>query len=265
MKKRFLLSLVIMLSILICGIITANAADFIMINGTVSISDAPLNSTLITAAYDENNALLGCKMYENEGNYDEDLDISKAHSVRAFLWDMNTLKPFSSGNDVLVVYFSATNTTENLAKNIHAKAGGDLIEILPVQPYTSAVLNYNDSDSRANTEINTDSRPEILTRITDIDQYNTIIIGYPIWWGSVPPVVRTFLDSYDLSGKTIMPFCTSGGSGISGSMAKIRELCPNSTVTAGLDRRTETDIENWLTNTGFYTRLTPKQADDFPE
>lgn len=160
----------------------------------------------------------------------------------------------NNGSRAVVVYFSATGNTETLAKKIAAAADADSFEILPETAYTSADLNYNNDNSRANREINGDERPAIQSLNVDFSQYDTVIIGYPIWWGQCPPVVRTFLANTDLSGKTIMPFCTSGSSGISGSLAKIRELAPNSTVTEGFrgtGATTESQITSWLTQNGF--------------
>lgn len=174
-----------------------------------------------------------------------------------------TPTPEEPGNtnhaNALVVYFSATGNTRTLAEKIAAAAESELYEIIPVEPYTSADLNYNTDSSRANRELNTDARPEIETMDIEIAAYDVIMLGYPIWWGQCPPPVRTFLDTYDLSGKTIMPFCTSGSSGISGSLQKIQELSPNSTVTEGFrgtGATTEEQITEWFYEDGF----TPQKA-----
>ena len=265
--KYFISTFLIIIFNIISLSISVYASDLIMTNGTISLENAPDNKSLIVAAYDENNMLLGCEIYESEntitGNYAEDMreEMSRAHSIKAFIWDTKTLTPISdeNNNDVLIVYFSRTNTTEALANNIHAKIGGDLIEIYPVEPYSDI---YQECSERAQEEIALDARPEILTRINNIDQYDTILVGYPIWRNTVPPVVRTFLDSYDLTGKTIMPFCTHGGSGISGSMAKIRELCSGSNITSGLDSSTETSIDNWLKENGFDQGSNPAEPDE---
>ena len=129
-----------------------------------------------------------------------------------------------------------------------------MAEIIPAEPYTSADLNYNDNSCRANQELNSDARPAIEPLEVDVSQYDVILLGYPIWWGQCPPVVRTFLDSYDLSGKTILPFCTSGSTGISGSLSKIRELAPDSTVTDGFRGTSSTgtaQIDEWLRDNHF--------------
>lgn len=126
---------------------------------------------------------------------------------------------------VLVAYFSATNTTEGVAEYVADSLGADLYEIVPEDPYTDADLNYNDDNSRTTIEMNDPSfRPAISGSVEDMEQYEIVFIGYPIWWGDAPRIVSTFMESYDFSGKTIVPFCTSGSSGISSSAANLEEL-----------------------------------------
>lgn len=133
----------------------------------------------------------------------------------------------SATGESVVIYFSATGNTERVAGYIQEITGSDIIEIIPADEYTSADLNYSDDDCRANQEQNYDSaRPEIANEI-DVDSYDTIYLGFPIWWGDVPKIILTFLDTYDLSGKTVIPFCTSGGSGISTSMNTLRNYNQN--------------------------------------
>ena len=118
--------------------------------------------------------------------------------------------------NTLIVYFSATNNTENIANHIKTTLGddADLFEIVPETPYTSADLNYN-TDCRANREQNdANARPAISGSVENMKQYDVIFLGYPIWWGQAPKIMYTFLESYDLNGKTVVPFCTSGSSGI---------------------------------------------------
>ena len=125
-----------------------------------------------------------------------------------------------NGNSV-VIYFSATGTTEKIAKRIAKEANSDIIEIIPKEEYKSEDLNYN-SDCRANREQNDDkARPEIKNKI-DISEYDTIYLGYPIWWGTNPKIILTLLDTYDFTGKVIIPFCTSGSTDISGSVSDLR-------------------------------------------
>ncbi len=160
----------------------------------------------------------------------------------------------------LVVYFSATGNTKSLAEKIAAVAEADLVEIVPAEPYTSEDLNYNNNNCRANLEMNDDSaRPAISNTIQNIDSYDTIMLGYPIWWGTMPKIINTFLDTYDLSGKTIMPFCTSGSSGISSSVSVIESICTNSTVTDGFRGSasvSDSQIKEWLDNNN-YAKATP--------
>lgn len=119
---------------------------------------------------------------------------------------------------VLVAYFSATNTTEGVAKNLADGLGADIYKIVPETPYTDADLNYNDNNSRSTIEMNNpNSRPVISGLLENMDQYNVVFLGYPIWWGEAPKIINTFVEAYDLSGKTIIPFCTSGSSGIGNS------------------------------------------------
>ncbi len=126
---------------------------------------------------------------------------------------------------VLVVYFSATGNTEKVAGYIAEVTGGTLYEITPAEPYTSADLNYSDSSSRSTREQNDDSaRPAISGSVENMEQYDTLYLGYPIWWGEAPKIIYTFLETYDLSGKTIIPFCTSGSSGIGSSATHLHSL-----------------------------------------
>lgn len=151
---------------------------------------------------------------------------------------------------MLVVYFSATGNTESLAQTIAEVTGADIYEIVPEDPYTSEDLDYTNDDCRANQEMNDpDARPAIAGSVENMDEYDTILLGYPIWWGTMPRIINTFLDSYDMSGKTIMPFCTSGGTGITTSVSDIRDICTDSEVTDGLKGSASTgqaDIEKWL-------------------
>ena len=120
---------------------------------------------------------------------------------------------------VLIAYFSATNNTGGVANHIKAILGGsaDLYEIVPETPYTSADLNYN-TDCRANREQNDDAaRPAISGSVENMGDYDVIFLGYPIWWGKAPKIIHTFLESYDFTGKTIVPFCTSASSGYNDS------------------------------------------------
>ena len=127
----------------------------------------------------------------------------------------------------LVAYFSASGVTERAAKEIAGAVDADLYEILPAQPYTDADLDWTDKKSRSTAEMNDPAcRPEIAGTVENMEQYDTVFIGFPIWWYVEPRIVDTFLESYDFSGKTVIPFATSGGSGIGGAEKSLREHCP---------------------------------------
>ena len=127
----------------------------------------------------------------------------------------------AEGGKVLVAYFSATGNTKGIAEQIAGLTGGDLYEIIPAEPYTDEDLDYSDSQSRASLEMDDpDARPEISSEAISISEYAALYLGYPIWHGQAPRILSTFAESYDFDGLTIIPFCTSGGSGI-GSSAEI--------------------------------------------
>ena len=125
---------------------------------------------------------------------------------------------------ILVVYFSATGTTRGVAEKLAEGLGCDLYEIVPAEPYTDADLNYNDSQSRTSIETDDPScRPAIAGELPDLAPYDTVLIGYPIWWGDVPRIVSNFVESVDLTDKTIAVFFTSGSSGLGNSMKHLEE------------------------------------------
>jgi flavodoxin len=132
---------------------------------------------------------------------------------------------------VLVAYFSRTGNTETLAKIVRETTGGDLLPITASLPYPA---DYNECLKRATQEQADNARPSFSTPPENMASYEVIFIGYPIWLGTTPLIIRSFLEAYDFSGKTLIPFCTHGGSGIAGSAAVIRELCPGSRILEGL-------------------------------
>ena len=123
----------------------------------------------------------------------------------------------------LVAYFSATGTTMEAASKLAKAAHADLHEIVPAVPYTPADLNWRDKKSRSTLEMeDKSSRPAIANMVENMDQYDTVFVGYPIWWYIAPTIINTFLEQYDLTGKTIVPFFTSGGSGAGETMRYLR-------------------------------------------
>lgn len=135
---------------------------------------------------------------------------------------------------ILVAYFSATGTTEGVAEQIAEGLSCNLYEITPQDPYTDADLNYSDTNSRTTSEMNDENaRPAISGSVSDMAQYDVVFLGYPIWWGEAPRIISTFLESYDFTGKTIVPFCTSGSSGISSSVSSLKPLASGATWLEG--------------------------------
>ena len=137
-------------------------------------------------------------------------------------------------SNVLVAFFSASGETARLAKTLADTVKGDLYEIQPGVPYSSADLNWNNQASRSSVEMNDKTaRPVIKNRVEDMTSYDVIFIGFPIWWYEAPRIIQTFLESYDLSGKTIVPFATSGGSGMGKTSDILRKSCPDAKVLSG--------------------------------
>ena len=162
--------------------------------------------------------------------------------------------PSPSGEaKVLVAYFSGTGTTRTVAQNIAAALGSNvatLHEIVPQTPYTAADLDYTNSNCRAVREQNTaDARPAISGSVENMEQYDIVFLGYPIWNNDAPRIIYTFLENEEFNGKTIIPFCTSGGSGISGSLSGIQPLAPNSNWLSGQrfsGNASQSVVENWI-------------------
>ena len=159
-------------------------------------------------------------------------------------------EPAADHKEVLVVYFSATGTTRGVAERIAKVTDADIYEIVPAEPYTSDDLNWNDKNSRTTHEQNDkSSRPEIAGDRISLEGYTTIYIGFPIWWGEEPRIMDTFVESYDFTGITLIPFCTSGGSGIGRSGPNMEALAGTGTWLEGARHSgniSEADIEAWI-------------------
>ena len=137
----------------------------------------------------------------------------------------------STGSSILVVYFSTDDTIRAAAYTVADTLSADLFEIQPVEPYTADDVNYHNSQSRTSIEQNDpQARPAIAVLPEDLNGYDTIILGYPIWWGQAPRILYTFMEIVDLSGKTIIPFCTSGSSGVGSSASNLQKLTGESTA-----------------------------------
>ena len=158
------------------------------------------------------------------------------------------------GGRVLVAYFSCTGNTEKVAGYVAEALGVSPYEIVPETPYTSADLNYSDSSTRATREQNNpNARPGIFGKVENMDQYDIIFLGYPIWWGQAPKIMYTFVESYDLSGKTIVPFCTSGSSGIGSSAVNLSKSAPDAEWLSGnrfSGSATKESVAKWIDGLG---------------
>lgn len=146
----------------------------------------------------------------------------------------NTDNQDVQNHKALVAYFSATGTTKGVAEHIANGLNADIYEIVPEEPYTDADLDYNDNNSRTTIEMNDpDARPAISGSVENMEQYDIVFIGFPIWWYVAPTIINTFLESYDFSGKTIVPFATSGGSGMGSTNEKLAPSCPGAILMKG--------------------------------
>lgn len=151
-------------------------------------------------------------------------------------------------SNTLVAYFSATGTTMDVANQLARATDSDLFAIVPADPYTSADLNWGDKQSRSTLEAADPScRPTITSRVEHIEDYDTIFLGFPIWWYVAPAIINTFLESYDLAGKTIILFATSGGSGMGRTASVLRPCAPNAKIFDGgiLNNASNAELKNF--------------------
>lgn len=150
----------------------------------------------------------------------------------------------------LVAFFSASGVTRQVAQKLAAAAQADLYEIKPAVPYTQADLNWRDKSSRSSVEMqDPSSRPQLADTDAKIEQYDRILLGYPIWWYMAPTIINTFLESYDFSGKSIILFATSGGSGFGKSIEELSPSCPNAVIREGRmlnGNPSEQELRQWV-------------------
>ncbi len=165
--------------------------------------------------------------------------------------------PTETGSKSLVVYFSWSGNTENVAKSIQSQTDSDIFEIVPATPYSD---DYDTVVDLAQEEQRNNARPAISGSIENIEQYDVVYVGFPNWWGDMPMILYTFFDTYDLSDKTVALFCTSGGSGLSNTVNEVKELEPNATVTEGLhidsgsSSNPDNAVSKWLNDIGLQNR-----------
>lgn len=165
----------------------------------------------------------------------------------------NAINIAANDNKILIVYFSWGGNSRTLAGYAREITGGDIFEIVPAQPYPS---QYRATTQQAREELDNNYLPEIKNKISNLSSYETIILVYPNWWGTIPQIVKRFLQDNDFSGKTIAPICTHEGSRMGRSLTDIKALCPNSTITEGLDVRggnvdsARNTVRDWINKIG---------------
>ena len=150
---------------------------------------------------------------------------------------------------VLVAYFSASGVTEGVAKQLAEVTGGELHKIQPEQPYTDADLDWRDKQSRSTMEMkDKNSRPAITDKLANMQDYDVVYVGFPIWWYTAPTIINTFMEAYDFKGKTVIPFATSGGSSIKKACEDLKVAYPDITWKEGklLNRTSKKEIETWV-------------------
>ena len=236
MKRNvsLLLSLVMIFALAACGQSAASEKQE-TIQPAVQKADEPLETSQDGVAAEQSET-------EEQTDTEMETELFESISIAEQEADVNT--------KILVVYFSCTVTTKLLAEYAAEILGADIYEIVPKNPYTEADLAYY-TNGRADQEQNDpDARPELSGSVENMDGYDTIILGYPIWHGQAPRIISTFLESYDFFGKTIVPFCTSHSSGVGSSARNLHSICSESTLWfdgkrfAGGTSRDE--IEEWL-------------------
>lgn len=174
-----------------------------------------------------------------------------AAPVLSGLSSANAATAIPDSTKPLIVYFSHSGNTKEIANQINIIVGGDIVEIKTVKPYPE---NYDAVVDQAKLEQKNNNRPQLVTRINNMESCNTVFIGYPNWWATMPMAMFTFLEGYDFSGKTIIPFCTHEGSALGRSVSNIKKLCPRSTIIDGLAIRgrsaksAQKDVADWLKN-----------------
>lgn len=223
-----LLSLMMVFGLAACGNSTNQADSPSTENGTATGNEAESSAEDGAAAQGSDTQTEAAGEAENADAGDtEEAEISETQQPE-------TEVPETQGSKVLVAYFSATGTTKGVAEHIANGLQADIYEIVPEEPYTDADLDYSDNNSRSTIEMNdASSRPAISGSVENMEQYDVVFIGYPIWWGEAPRIVSTFVESYDFAGKTIVPFCTSGGSGVGSSATNLEQLTSGATWMEG--------------------------------
>lgn len=192
------------------------------------------------------------KTTEAATHVDSNIETATDNKIGDKTGSINNVEQTSAkaSDKTLVVYFSCTGNTKNIAQSIANGLNADIYEIQAEQPYSSADLNYNDKNSRSTKEMNDkNSRPAIAGTVADWADYSTVYIGFPIWWGEAPRILDTFVESYDFTDKTVIPFCTSSSSGIGSSAKNLANLAKNGTWKDGKrfsGNESQSEVMNWV-------------------
>ena len=161
----------------------------------------------------------------------------------------NNKKVDNEMKKTLVAYFSASGTTKGVAQQLSEVAGADLHEIKPEKTYTDADLDWNDKQSRSSVEMqDKQSRPAIKDKLQNMQDYDVVYVGFPIWWYTCPTIINTFMEAYDFQGKTVIPFATSGGSGIKTACEALKAAYPNVNWKEGklLNQASKAELQKWV-------------------
>ncbi len=159
----------------------------------------------------------------------------------------------AKGQNILIIYFSHSGNTRTIAEQIHSRIGGDIVELKTVQPYPD---DYNTTVDMAKKEKTEHARPAITTELPDLAKYDTVFLGFPNWWGTIPMAYYTLLEKYDLGNKIVIPFVTHGGSAFGSSLNDLKRLCPKARFKEGLAVRgsrvhsAQKDVDKWLSKLG---------------
>lgn len=258
MKKisAFIISAVMLFSLTACGNTSSeNVISNIYSNGTVqnsSSTSSVLSSVEISDNLNSTNSEQTTPAASESTNTEQTSSNVPEQPVSTTTEEIPPSEPEST--KILVAYFSATNTTKGVAQKIASAVNADLYEITPQEPYTSDDLNYHSDSSRTSIEMNDpNARPAISGNVENMDQYDIVFVGYPIWWGDAPRIISTFVESYSFSDKTVVPFCTSGGSGVGSSASNLERQAGSGNWLNGTrlnGSASDSDISGWINGLG---------------
>ena len=236
-----------LISLLICSAVVLSSCGTSNQN-SVAVNNNTETTTIMNKTTIEETKLETTKVIEETTKNNETIESMEQVEEVVLNSEVNNM----GTKNILVAYFSATGTTKRVAEKIAELTGADIYEIVPANLYSDADLNWNDRNSRSTKEMDDESvRPEIGSPDIDLTKYTTIYLGYPIWWGDAPRIMSTFVEKYSFDGKKVIPFCTSGGSGIGRSGSNLAALAGSGNFANGerLSSSADTNnIQNFINN-----------------